>query len=161
MKVRIGIWAGGDPANSAGTIEWAGGKTDYSKAPFTMFLESVSLRNYSPGKSYSWGDNSGTYKSINIDGGTLLGAQGGSGVGTSSKTSASSLTTSLSKAAPAPTNPLTTVDVKISANSTASMSKGTPSPTTSARQTGNAAAHTDAMAGGVGAMLALVMALFA
>ena len=38
VNVRIGIWAGGDPANDPGTIEWSGGETDYSAGPFTMVL---------------------------------------------------------------------------------------------------------------------------
>lgn len=28
--IRFGVWAGGDPGNKQGTIDWAGGKTDYS-----------------------------------------------------------------------------------------------------------------------------------
>jgi beta-glucanase (GH16 family) len=28
--IKFGIWAGGDPSNSPGTIQWAGGPTDYS-----------------------------------------------------------------------------------------------------------------------------------
>jgi beta-glucanase (GH16 family) len=64
MNVRIGIWAGGDESNSPGTIEWACGKTDYSKAPYTMVIESVKITNYSPGKEYKYGDKSGSFKSI-------------------------------------------------------------------------------------------------
>lgn len=62
--VRIGIWAGGDPTNQPGVIEWAGGKTDYTKAPFKMIVESVRVRNYSPGKEYEWTDRSGSWESI-------------------------------------------------------------------------------------------------
>ncbi|KAF2464280.1 rasp f 9, partial [Lindgomyces ingoldianus] len=64
MTVRIGIWAGGDPDNAQGVIEWAGGKTDYSKAPFTMTVESVKVTNYSPGTEYKWTDKTGSFKSI-------------------------------------------------------------------------------------------------
>jgi hypothetical protein len=66
--VRIGIWAGGDPDNEAGVIEWAGGKTDYSKAPFTMTVESIKVKNYSPGKEYKWTDKSGSWESIEVIG---------------------------------------------------------------------------------------------
>jgi beta-glucanase (GH16 family) len=66
--VRIGIWAGGDPDNQPGVIEWAGGKTDYSKAPFTMTVESVKVKNYSPGKEYKWTDKSGSWQSIEVIG---------------------------------------------------------------------------------------------
>ncbi|KAL4994885.1 concanavalin A-like lectin/glucanase domain-containing protein [Aspergillus recurvatus] len=54
MRVRIGIWAGGDPDNSEGTIEWAGGETDYTAGPFTMYVESVSIINYNPAESKQW-----------------------------------------------------------------------------------------------------------
>ncbi|ODQ80751.1 glycoside hydrolase family 16 protein [Babjeviella inositovora NRRL Y-12698] len=37
MRVFAGIWAGGDPSNAIGTIEWAGDETDYSQVPFTMY----------------------------------------------------------------------------------------------------------------------------
>jgi len=66
MNVRLGIWAGGDPDNSQGTIDWAGGLTDYSKAPFTMVVKSVKITNYNPGKTYTYGDKTGSYKSIKI-----------------------------------------------------------------------------------------------
>ena len=66
--VRLGIWAGGDPDNSPGTIEWAGGETDFSKAPFTMTVESVKVKNYNPGTEYKWTDKSGSWKSIEVVG---------------------------------------------------------------------------------------------
>lgn len=65
MNVRIGIWAGGDPEhNSNGTVEWAGGKTDFSKAPFTMAVASVYAQDFSSGKEYEWTDKSGSFESI-------------------------------------------------------------------------------------------------
>jgi len=79
MKVRLGIWAGGDPSNAPGTITWAGGPTDYSKAPFSMSISAVTVKNYSPAKSYTYGDTSGSYQSIQIEGGTLMGSSNGDG----------------------------------------------------------------------------------
>lgn len=70
MRLKIGIWAGGDPNNGEGTIEWAGGKTDFSQAPFTMTVQSVNLVNYSPASSYSYGDNTGSWTSIKVTGGS-------------------------------------------------------------------------------------------
>ncbi|PLB35824.1 concanavalin A-like lectin/glucanase domain-containing protein [Aspergillus candidus] len=64
MRIRIGIWAGGDPSNAPGTISWAGGETDYNDAPFTMYLESVNVVNYYPAEWYAWGDMTGSYGSI-------------------------------------------------------------------------------------------------
>lgn len=67
MTVRLGIWAGGDPTeNSNGTVEWAGGKTDYSKSPFTMVVQSVEVDDYSSGSKYTYGDMSGSWESIEV-----------------------------------------------------------------------------------------------
>ncbi|CCC69770.1 hypothetical protein NCAS_0D01890 [Naumovozyma castellii] len=73
MYIMMGIWAGGDPDNAAGTIEWAGGLTDYSQAPFTMNMQKVVVTDYSTGKQYSYGDQSGSWESIDSDGGEIYG----------------------------------------------------------------------------------------
>ncbi|KAH8591470.1 concanavalin A-like lectin/glucanase domain-containing protein [Bisporella sp. PMI_857] len=62
--VRLGVWAGGDEENTNGTIEWSGGLTDYSKAPFTMYVKSAQISDYSTGKEYEWTDRSGSFQSI-------------------------------------------------------------------------------------------------
>ncbi|KAG5365784.1 putative extracellular glycosidase [Yarrowia sp. B02] len=64
MNIRIGVWAGGDPTNNAGVIEWAGGETDYSKSPYPMYVKSVNVQDYSTGSEYSYSDHSGTWESI-------------------------------------------------------------------------------------------------
>jgi beta-glucanase (GH16 family) len=64
MNVRLGIWAGGDPDLGNGTNEWAGGLTDFSKAPFTMMVQNVTVTDYSNGSAYHWSDNSGSWQSI-------------------------------------------------------------------------------------------------
>jgi beta-glucanase (GH16 family) len=66
MNVRMGIWAGGDPKESIGTIEWAGGVTNYSAAPFTMYVQSVRVSDASRGTQYKYGDTSGRWESIEI-----------------------------------------------------------------------------------------------
>ena len=66
MNVRIGIWAAGDYANKNGTVEWAGGLTDYTKGPYTMTVQSVRVTDFSSGSEYAYGDNSGSWKSIKI-----------------------------------------------------------------------------------------------
>lgn len=64
-NVRIGIWAGGD-SKDQGTRDWAGGKVDYTQAPFDQVVEKVKITNYSPGKEYEWTDKSGSFKSIKV-----------------------------------------------------------------------------------------------
>ncbi|OJK04539.1 glycoside hydrolase family 16 protein [Aspergillus aculeatus ATCC 16872] len=90
MNLRIGIWAGGDSDNAAGTIEWAGGETDYSQAPFTMYVKSVSITNNNPGCSYTYGDKTGSYSSIvvNKDGCDVTSGASSSAAASSSTTSA-------------------------------------------------------------------------
>ncbi|KAL4911056.1 hypothetical protein BDW74DRAFT_142352 [Aspergillus multicolor] len=73
MMVKVGVWAGGDPTNNEGTIQWAGGETDYTAGPFTMYLKSIKVTDYSTGNSYSYGDNSGSWDSIVSDGGKVNG----------------------------------------------------------------------------------------
>lgn len=71
MKLKIGIWAGGDTAlNGQGTVTWAGGATDYSQGPFSATVQSVQISNTNPASSYSYGDQSGSYSSIKVDGGS-------------------------------------------------------------------------------------------
>ncbi|KAJ9315088.1 CAZyme family GH16 [Paecilomyces variotii] len=73
MMVKVGVWAGGDPSNAAGTIAWAGGTTDYGAGPYTMYMKSLSVTDYSTGTSYTYGDKSGSWESIISDGGKING----------------------------------------------------------------------------------------
>jgi hypothetical protein len=71
MRLSIGIWAGGDPNLPNGTRQWAGGDTDYTKAPFSMYVTNVTVEDYTKGaKAYSYGDRTGSAASINITKGT-------------------------------------------------------------------------------------------
>ncbi|KAI1071389.1 hypothetical protein LB507_004972 [Fusarium sp. FIESC RH6] len=67
MRLKLGIWAGGDPDNAEGTIEWAGGETDYKDVPYTMTVQKIKVQNLNPAKEYTYGDSSGSYKSIDFD----------------------------------------------------------------------------------------------
>ncbi|KAL8915271.1 MAG: hypothetical protein Q9172_006921, partial [Xanthocarpia lactea] len=66
MQVKVGIWAGGDKDNDKDTIEWAGGETDYGKGPYTMWVKSVRVTDFSRGSEYSYGDMTGSWDSIKI-----------------------------------------------------------------------------------------------
>ncbi|EMC95766.1 glycoside hydrolase family 16 protein [Baudoinia panamericana UAMH 10762] len=79
MQLKIGSWAGGDPSNPAGTIAWAGGTTSYAAGPFTMYVQSVSVQDYSTGKQYTYGDTSGSWTSIRSTGGAINANVGSSG----------------------------------------------------------------------------------
>lgn len=106
MRLRLGIWAGGDPSNGEGTIEWAGGVTDYTKAPFTMYIESVKIVNYTPADSYKFTDTSGSYQNIKASNSTsddssstTTGSSSSSTDSSSSSTSSDASTTSGSSSA--------------------------------------------------------------
>ncbi|KAK3331454.1 glycoside hydrolase family 16 protein [Apodospora peruviana] len=66
MRLSIGIWAGGDPTLPEGTRQWAGGDTDYSKGPYTMFVKSAMVEDFSSGKEYTYSDKTGSWQSIKI-----------------------------------------------------------------------------------------------
>ncbi|RMD43899.1 hypothetical protein DV735_g1246, partial [Chaetothyriales sp. CBS 134920] len=65
-NVRLGIWAGGDPKNPNGTIEWSGGVVDYDEAPFTMVVSKVRVTDANSGTTYTYGDHTGDWQSIKI-----------------------------------------------------------------------------------------------
>lgn len=87
MRLKLGIWAGGDSDNSEGTISWAGGETDYSDAPFTMYVESVNITNYSPGTSYYYNGTTGAWTSIVVVGRSVGSKANSSTVGTTAAAS--------------------------------------------------------------------------
>jgi hypothetical protein len=91
MVVKLGIWAGGDSSNSEGTIEWAGGETDYDDVPFTMYVKSVNIVNYNPAASYNYTDKTGSYTSIVASNSTT-----GSGIHSSNSVSVSASSSSAS-----------------------------------------------------------------
>ena len=76
-QLKIGSWSAGDPSNPQGTVTWAGGPTDYSQGPFTMYVQSVSVVDYSTGSQYIYGDQSGDWDSIESKGGRVNGNVGG------------------------------------------------------------------------------------
>ncbi|AEO70306.1 glycoside hydrolase family 16 protein [Thermothielavioides terrestris NRRL 8126] len=99
MQIKFGAWAGGDPSNPPGTIQWARGPTDYSKGPFSMTVRSAVITDYSTGKKYTYGDTSGTWQSIQSDGGKINGNLGSAGAITATA-SAAAATDSVSPTIP-------------------------------------------------------------
>ncbi|KUI64497.1 putative glycosidase CRH1 [Cytospora mali] len=96
MRVKLGTWAGGDPRNSEGTIEWAGGETDYDDGPFTAYVKSVSITNYNPASTYTYGDLTGSYSSIELGTSDSSSDSGSTDTTTAVRTGASSAVTSTS-----------------------------------------------------------------
>ncbi|CUM62792.1 uncharacterized protein PRCAT00000350001 [Priceomyces carsonii] len=67
MLIRFSLWAGGDPQNLKGTIDWAGGITDYSGLPYSMYIRNLFVEDYSTSKVYVYG-NTDAARSIEIAG---------------------------------------------------------------------------------------------
>lgn len=109
MQVRMGAWAGGDPRNPPGTISWAGGPTDYSAGPFTMYIKSIKVTDYSTGTSYSYGDQSGTWGSIRSQGGRINSQGGGTPI--VAPGTAPAVTSAVSESAPLAFDPSNSASV--------------------------------------------------
>ncbi|KAK2740492.1 hypothetical protein FQN55_008835 [Onygenales sp. PD_40] len=124
--IKIGTWASGDPSNTADTIKWGGGPTDYSAGPFTMMVKSISVTDYSTGSKYEYTGDSGTWKSIKAIDGEIDG---------SAKDVPTASTTSPPKKE-STAEPSGTATATASANDNATKSE-TPSGTTSAGVVGS------------------------
>ncbi|TGJ80636.1 hypothetical protein E0Z10_g8135 [Xylaria hypoxylon] len=97
MQIKFGAWAGGDSSNSQGTIEWARGPTDYTQGPFSMVVQSIKVTDYSTGSKYTYGDTSGSWQTIQAEGGSVNGNLGGAGdLSTTAVTTAASSTSTAS-----------------------------------------------------------------
>ncbi|KAH7302836.1 concanavalin A-like lectin/glucanase domain-containing protein, partial [Stachybotrys elegans] len=72
MKIKLGTWVGGGRNSPEGTVEWAGGYTDFSEAPFVARYKRISIIDYAGGsgpttddiREYVYGDQSGSWESI-------------------------------------------------------------------------------------------------
>lgn len=65
-RLSFGIWAGGDPSLNEWTRKWAGGDTNYDDGPYDMYVKSAFIEDYGSGKEYKWGDESGSWESIEV-----------------------------------------------------------------------------------------------
>ncbi|PHH82429.1 hypothetical protein CDD82_6006 [Ophiocordyceps australis] len=74
MQVKLGTWVAGRKDAAEGTVTWAGGRADYSQAPFLGYYKSISIVDYAgqdkPAnggiKEYVYGDQTGTEQSIKV-----------------------------------------------------------------------------------------------
>lgn len=73
MQIKLGTWVAGGKDSAKGTVEWAGGYTDFTKAPFNAYYKSITIVDYAGGdapckegsvEEYTYGDNSGSWESI-------------------------------------------------------------------------------------------------
>ncbi|CEJ86897.1 hypothetical protein VHEMI04239 [[Torrubiella] hemipterigena] len=112
MRIRVGTWGAGLPTSPSGTRDWAGGLTDFSKAPFNAYYKSITITDYAGGnaagnggvKEYTYGDRSGTWQSILVDGKKATGgsSSGGNNNNTPPPASSSAVVVPSSSSAPPP-----------------------------------------------------------
>ncbi|KAI5965753.1 uncharacterized protein KGF55_001116 [Candida pseudojiufengensis] len=162
-RIYAGIWAGGDPSNEIGTIQWAGGYTDYSQVPFTMHIKSITAMDYSTGNSYSYTDQTGNLDSINSNGGeingrfnqaqqdiadirsgngfTNSGSTGDSSSSSAVSSSSSSNSSSSSSSSPSPSSSSSSSS-SVSSSSSSSSSSEQPTSTSSSSVTSSFASTT-------------------
>ncbi|KAI1827374.1 concanavalin A-like lectin/glucanase domain-containing protein [Xylaria intraflava] len=98
-QIKLGTWDAGSSTSPAGTVQWAGGHTDFSQAPFVAYYKKVTIQDASNGvanaKQYVWASGSdGSYQSINVE--TTGGDVSSSSTAGSSSTSASASASSSS-----------------------------------------------------------------
>jgi len=93
MRIKMGSWDAGASTEAAGTVEWAGGYTDFTQAPFIMYVQSVTIQDYSTGgNEYVYGDLTGDWQSIKIKNGTEADANTLTGTSTDASASTSAST---------------------------------------------------------------------
>lgn len=74
MQIKLGTWVAGLPGAPPGTVQWAGGMTNFAQAPFDCWIKSANVVDYAGGevpsktpvKEYVWGDMSGSWQSIKV-----------------------------------------------------------------------------------------------
>lgn len=74
MQIKLGTWVAGGSKAEEGTVKWAGGRTDFYKKPFVGTYKRITITDFAGGntkanggiKEYSYGDNTGSAKSIKV-----------------------------------------------------------------------------------------------
>lgn len=77
MKVKLSLWAGGDPGNSKGTIDWAGAISNYIGLPYTMKIRNLYASDYSNGTYYVYGHSKGEWVNLSCIEGVVGGRVNG------------------------------------------------------------------------------------
>lgn len=121
MKLKLGSWAAGGEGVPEGTVEWAGGKTDFTQGPFDMYVKEVSITNYNPADSYEYGDKSGSWQSIKINKDGSSSNAGSSGSTTTSSEPESTTASVVASNTTVPETSSTVADTQIAYTSQASV----------------------------------------
>lgn len=134
MRVKVGSWVGGSSTAPTGTVQWAGGLTDFKAAPFTMYVKSIKVTDSQTGaKSYTYGDQSGSWQSIKVDnsGGAQLNEVSSSSSSSAPASTSTSAPSSSSKASSTSTSAASSTTSSSAASSTSSAASSTLATATS------------------------------
>lgn len=136
MQIKLGTWVAGGKNAAPGTVEWAGGYTDFSQAPFKGYYQSITVQDYMNGassaKQYTWGDKTGTYESIKIDDSSDVSS---SSTQSASSTATSSVSSSADSSSTASTMSTVTTSSSFTSSSTAGITLATGAPNTDSNST--------------------------
>jgi len=72
MQIKLGTWVAGRKNAPEGTVQWAGGYTDFSQGPFIAYYKDIKITDYSNGVKgaveYVWAPapNNGAYTDITV-----------------------------------------------------------------------------------------------
>ena len=137
MQIKLGTWVAGRTGAPQGTIDWAGGITDFADAPFDGYYQSLKIQDYMGGQGateateYVYTDRSGSWQSIKV---VNDGSDSSSSSTTKSSTAKSTSTTSKATSKTASATTLSTLSSSAveSSSTSASATHGSNSTTTSA-----------------------------
>lgn len=137
MQIKLGTWVAGRKDAPQGTIDWAGGLTNFADAPFEGYYQSIKIVDYMGGKSeateYQYTDKSGTWQSIKV-------VNGGSDSEDKTSSITTKTSTQTSTASVTTLTTLTSTTASVSGNSTITSTDSEATPTGSSTGNTNAAA---------------------
>lgn len=128
MQIKLGNWVAGRSDAPEGTVQWAGGRTDFKQAPFEGYYQSIRIQDFMGGQGatdateYHYTDRSGTWQSIKV---VYNGQETGNSTTTTSSTSKSSTATSTTAASSSTAGTTLTTVTKASTTTDASTSAST------------------------------------
>jgi beta-glucanase (GH16 family) len=144
MQIKLGTWVAGRKDAPQGTIEWAGGVTDFTDAPFDGYYQTLRIQDYMGGKGakeateYHYTDRSGTWQSIKV-------VNNGEEADEDVTSSASSKATSTTKKPSSSATTLATVSSSASrTSSNGTVTETTPTATSTSGDDEEASATTSA-----------------
>ncbi|KAK1637038.1 concanavalin A-like lectin/glucanase domain-containing protein [Colletotrichum phormii] len=169
MEVKIGTWVAGRKDAPKGTVEWAGGYTDFTKGPYSAYYKSITITDYQGNKGvkgakeYVYGDRSGSWESIVVktEGGSDDSSSSASKTATKteSKTTMSTVTASGSASATASSDASATEDAASTATGSSSGSGSGSSGASSAGTSAGASSTPSTVAASSGFMNKASLAL--